>query len=145
MDVLDSSQFTSQQKCFFGAEDGDGIPFDFVSQFIRSLSEECIGLDLCDVNFEITQSDDQLRSLDFETFRDLIEHIVESIQGRHLLSTETPKHFKPIKLVLSRPAPSTPLCQKPKNTKLKSTKEIISFSKVRHSTARKIGIDMEIN
>ena len=139
LDVLDSSQFMSQQKCFFGSEDGDGVPLDFVTGFIRSLSEECIGLDLCDVNFEITQSDDQLRSLDFETFRELFEHIVESIHGRHLLESSQEQAFKPIKLVVSRPGQTTPICPKPKNTKLKSTKEIVSFSKKRHSTAQKIG------
>ena len=47
--------------------------------------EDCIGLDLCDVNFEITESDCQLQSMDYETFRDLFEYIVESIHGSHLV------------------------------------------------------------
>ena len=54
LNVLDSDQFKSHQRSYFGSEAGDGIPFDFLTGFIRSLSDECIGMDLCDVNFEIT-------------------------------------------------------------------------------------------
>jgi len=95
MNVLDSNQFMSKQRNIFGAEQsvykykgteqacGDGVSFEFLSSFIRSMADESIGLDISDVNFDITQSDDQLRSHDYETFRDLFEHIVESIQGSH--------------------------------------------------------------
>ena len=76
------------------------MPFDFLTGFLRSVSDESIGMDLCDVNFEITQSDDQLRYMDFETFRELFEHVVESIQGSHYIKNEA---FKPIKLVISKP------------------------------------------
>ena len=58
LDVLDSAEFMSKQRSYFGSEPGDGVPFDFLTGFIRSLSDECIGLDLCDVNFEINESDD---------------------------------------------------------------------------------------
>lgn len=55
LNVLDSNQFMSKQRSFFGgSEPGDGVPFDFLTGFLRSISDESIGLDLCDVNFEIT-------------------------------------------------------------------------------------------
>lgn len=85
-DVLDSNQFMSKQRCIHGCEGADGVSFDFLTNFIRSFADESIGLDLCDVNFDISQSDDQLRQMDFETFRDLFEHIVESVQGSHHFS-----------------------------------------------------------
>lgn len=119
MNVLDSSQFMSKQRNIFGSEVGDGVSVDFLSAFIRSFADESIGLDLSDVNLDITQSDDQLRYQDYETFRDLFEHIVDSIQGSHHIQEQP---FQKIKLVVSRP-PRVP-CHKPKNTKLKTTLEI---------------------
>lgn len=120
MNVLDSKHFMSKQSNIFGCDQKcDGVSFDFLSEFIRSFSEEAIGMDLSDVNFDITESDDQLRHMDYETFRDLFEHIVESIHGSHHHQEQS---FQKIRLVVNRP-PRVP-CHKPKNTKLKTTLEM---------------------
>ena len=103
----------SKQRSYFGSEKGDGVSYDFLAGFLRSMLEDCVGLDLCDVNFDITESDCQLRSMDYDTFRDLFEYVVESIHGSHLVQQEA---FKPIKLVISMP--QSKMCPKPKNTKL---------------------------
>lgn len=84
MNALDSKHFMSKQSNIFGSDqNSDGVSFDFLSSFIRSFSDEAIGMDLSDVNFDITQSDDQLQNMDQETFRDLFEHVVDSIHGSH--------------------------------------------------------------
>ena len=93
------------------------------------MAEESIGLDLSDVNFDITDSDDQLRTHDYETFRDLFEHIVESIQGSHHIQEQP---FQKVKLVVSRP-PRVP-CAKPKNTKLQTTLEMSKPQALRFGT-----------
>lgn len=79
LNVLDSNNFMSKQKNYFDSRPGDGVSYDFLSGFIRSVADESIGMDLSDVNFDITRSDDQILHNDFETFRDLFEDIIESV------------------------------------------------------------------
>ena len=67
--------------------------------------------------------------MDYETFRELFEHVVESVHGSHHITTQA---FKPIKLVVTKPQ-QPKYCPMPKNTKLKSTKEM-NYPKVRYST-----------
>lgn len=50
----------SSQRNFFGSESNDGVSYDFLSEFIRATADESIGLDLSNVNFDISDSDDQL-------------------------------------------------------------------------------------
>lgn len=60
LNVLDTNQFMSSQRNFFGSESNDGVSYDFLSEFIRATADESIGLDLSNVNFDISDSDDQL-------------------------------------------------------------------------------------
>lgn len=78
MNALDSTEFGSKTRSGVGLKEDNGVSMKFLSQFMKQFSNDSIGMDLSDVNFEVTKEGSQ-RHADEQTFRELFEHILTSI------------------------------------------------------------------
>lgn len=83
MSVLSGSQFISYKyDCQQQQKRGKGYTVEFLANYIHQFSNDAIGLDISDVNLNINpEENDEYRLMDTETFRDLFEGIVNSVQG----------------------------------------------------------------
>lgn len=68
IDSIDANQFMST-----GTAEGNGLSIEFVSKLFETFTARSIGMDLTEVNFELTAG--QMRQTDEQTFREIFEHI----------------------------------------------------------------------
>ena len=80
MNALDSMEFRSKTRRSLVSGGNDGVTLDFLTEFIRKFTRHSIGMDLSDVNFVGTKETSQ-RHADEQTFRELFEIILESVNG----------------------------------------------------------------
>lgn len=78
MNALDSTEFKSKTRSYNTYKENDGITLDFLGEFMDHFASQSIGMDLSDVNFEVTK-ESLSRHADEQTFRELFEQILESI------------------------------------------------------------------
>ena len=73
IDSVDAAQFGST-----GTAEYAGLSLDFTKAFFQRFIPRSVGMDLTEVNFELAASP-QERTLDENTFRDLLEVVVDSV------------------------------------------------------------------
>lgn len=78
MNALDFSEFKSKTRSHTDLKEGDGITLAFLEKFMKYFANQSIGLDLSDVNF-LVANEGQQRHADEQTFRELFELILDSI------------------------------------------------------------------
>ena len=66
MNVLKQEEFNSKTRA--ALDHNDGLPLDFVFQLMGRMTHHSIGMDLSEVNFQITKSKNQLKC-DEQTLR----------------------------------------------------------------------------
>jgi hypothetical protein len=81
MNALDTVDFPSKTRSGNSLNYEDGVTLEFLSKFMRQFAPNSIGMDLSDVNFEVTTFSSQ-RHADEQTFRELFELTLQSINGR---------------------------------------------------------------
>ena len=87
MNALDSIEFRSKTRSGLDLMEDDGVSLEFLGEFMKKFANHSIGMDLSDVNFEVTSEKSQ-RHADEQTFREFFELILESInrpEKRHPL------------------------------------------------------------
>lgn len=77
MNALDSREFKSKTRSI-ASKENDGVSLEFLGEFMKHFASQSIGLDLSDVNFEVTKTS-QPRHADEQTFRELFELILDSV------------------------------------------------------------------
>jgi arginase len=70
IDSVDSAEFKST-----GTAEGNGLSLDFTYKFFERFTPRTVGMDLTEVNFELTQGHE--RQQDEQTFRELFEFICD--------------------------------------------------------------------
>jgi hypothetical protein len=78
MNALDSIEFKSKTRSYNTYKENDGVTLDFLAEFMKHFAGQSIGMDLSDVNFEVTK-ESSCRHADEQTFRELFELILDSI------------------------------------------------------------------
>ena len=79
MNALDSTEFKSKTRSYNTySQENDGVTLEFLSEFMNQFASQSIGMDLSDVNFEVTK-ENSCRHADEQTFRELFELILDSI------------------------------------------------------------------
>lgn len=78
MNALDSTEFKSKTRSYNTPKENDGITLDFLGEFMEHFAPHSIGMDLSDVNFEVA-NDSSCRHADEQTFRELFERILHSV------------------------------------------------------------------
>jgi hypothetical protein len=78
MNALDSTEFGSKTRSGVGLKEDDGVSLEFLGKFMEKFANDSIGMDLSDVNFEVTSESSQ-RHADEQTFREFFELILTSI------------------------------------------------------------------
>lgn len=68
IDSIDADQFKST-----GTAEGNGLSIEFISKLFETFTSRSIGMDLTEVNFELTSG--QARNTDEQTFREIFELI----------------------------------------------------------------------
>lgn len=78
MNALDSLEFKSKTRSYKTYKENDGVTLAFLSEFMNHFAGQSIGMDLTDVNFEVTRESTS-KHADEQTFRELFELILDSI------------------------------------------------------------------
>ena len=78
MNALDTVEFRSKTRSGKGLKYDDGVTLEFLGEFMKQFAPNSVGMDLSDVNFEVTTERSQ-RHADEQTFRELFELTLESI------------------------------------------------------------------
>lgn len=81
MNALDSIEFRSKTRSGPGLKDDDGVSLEFLGEFMKEFANQSVGMDLSDVNFEVTSESSQ-KHADEQTFREFFELILDSINRR---------------------------------------------------------------
>ena len=81
MNALDTVEFRSKTRSGSGLREEDGVTLEFLGEFMKVFARNSVGMDLSDVNFEIT-SDSSQKHADSQTFRELLELILAQINSR---------------------------------------------------------------
>lgn len=81
MNALDSIEFGSKTRSGVGLKEDDGVSLEFLGEFMKQFANHSVGMDLSDVNFEVTPIGSQ-RHADEQTFREFFELILTSINRR---------------------------------------------------------------
>jgi len=72
IDAVDSAEFKST-----GTAEGNGLSLDFAYKFFEKFTPRTVGMDLTEVNFELTEG--VQRQQDEQTFRELFEFICDQV------------------------------------------------------------------
>jgi len=80
MNAIDSAEFKSKTRNDRSLRENDGVTVEFLGEFMKHFGCQSIGMDLSDVNFQITK-DSSSRHADEQTFRELFEMIIHSINN----------------------------------------------------------------
>lgn len=84
MNALDSLEFSSKTRSDSTLKENDGVTLAFLGEFMKYFAGQSIGMDLSDVNFQVAE-DSSARHADEQTFRELFELILDSInKEQHL-------------------------------------------------------------
>ena len=54
MNALDSIEFGSKTRSNLGLKNDDGVSLEFLGEFMQEFANHSIGIDLSDVNFDVT-------------------------------------------------------------------------------------------
>ena len=81
MNALDSIEFRSKTRSGPGLKNDDGVSLEFLGEFMKEFANQSVGMDLSDVNFEVTSESSQ-KHADEQTFREFFELILDSINRR---------------------------------------------------------------
>lgn len=54
MNALESIEFRSKTRSGVGLKEDDGVSLEFLGEFMKTFSNHSVGMDLSDVNFEVT-------------------------------------------------------------------------------------------
>lgn len=84
MNALDSLEFKSKTRSANHLQENDGVTLAFMAEFMKHFAPHSVGMDLSDVNFQVT-TDSSSRHADEQTFRELFEHIIDSINREQTL------------------------------------------------------------
>lgn len=84
MNALDSLEFKSKTRNDSRPfHENDGVTMEFLNEFMSEFANQSIGMDLSDVNFQVTK-DNACRHADSQTFRELFELILDSINKKQI-------------------------------------------------------------
>jgi hypothetical protein len=56
MNALDSIEFGSKTRSGVGLKEDDGVSLEFLGKFMKKFANDSVGMDLSDVNFEVTSA-----------------------------------------------------------------------------------------
>lgn len=80
MNAIDSAYFKSKTRNDRSMKENDGVTVEFLGEFMKHFGWQSIGMDLSDVNFQVTK-DSSSRHADEQTFRELFEILINSINN----------------------------------------------------------------